>query len=106
MMGLKNAIAALVLTSLSLAQAQDVATFNFLSVSQAMIGEILLASTDHQQRPDIIAPVLHVMNYDPTLVAPGYLFFTPNSPGLTNFSAGPYIYNNNGVSTLLSLRSE
>ena len=30
--------------------------------------------------------------------APGFIFFTPNSPVQTNFKYGPYAYNNNGVS--------
>ena len=50
----------------------------------------------YPSRPDIKAPLLHVMQYDAERVAPGYIFLTPNTPGHTNYSAGPHIYNHQG----------
>lgn len=46
------------------------------------------------------------MTYDENATAPGYLFFTPNSPGMTNFTAGPHIYNQNGVCCTFSQNSQ
>ena len=68
----------LLLGSLTLCLGQQVPTFNFLS------------------RPDLLAPIPDVMIYDTNLTSPGYLFLTLNSPGTTNASVGPYLYNNAG----------
>jgi len=70
----------LLLAGLTAVQAQNVSTYSFLS------------------RPDITAPVLDVITYNPALTGSGYIFLTPSSPGVTNFSVGPKIYNNKGVS--------
>ena len=54
--------------------------------------------TESPQRPDIVAPLLYVDINEVDQAAPGYIFFTPNSPGKANFKYGPYAYNNEGVS--------
>ena len=75
----------------------------WLALSIAAADEFVTPLYDFLSRPDIRTPRLQVDLYEPTGVAPGYIFLTPAArkdiSSAVNYNFGPTIYDNEGVST-------